>query len=178
LRDCQDVVKFNLAREAEKRAVDPSRLRYAPKTPALADHYARLSLADLFLDAHPYNAHTTACDALAAGVPVVTMRGRSFASRVSTSLLHAVGLGQLSVDDPVRYAQVAIDLARNPGELLPLKEHLRAVHTSAPLFDPVRYCRHLEAAYFEVSRRSRRREAPSALDVKPLAYGDPNGRSD
>jgi predicted O-linked N-acetylglucosamine transferase (SPINDLY family) len=168
LRDCQDAAKSNLAREAEARGVDPARLRYAPKAPALADYYARLSLADLFLDAHPYNAHTTACDALAAEVPVIAMEGRSFASRVSTSLLHAVGLPRLSVGGPEEYVQRAIDIAQDREELLRLKKHLRAVRTSAPLFDPKRYCRHLEAAYVEISHRSRRGEPPSMLEIDGL----------
>ena len=169
LRDCADTVKSTLLREAGRRAVDPSRLRYAPKLPALAGHYARLSLADLFLDSHPYNAHTTASDALAAGVPIITLRGRSFASRVATSLLHAVQLGQLSVDNPESYTQLAIDLARAPGEIARLKDHLRAVRSTAPLFDPRRYCRHLEAAYFEISRRRRQGEGASALRIERLA---------
>ncbi len=169
LRDCTQTVKSSLSREAGGRAVDPSRLRYAPKMPALADHHARVSLADLFLDSHPYNAHTSASDALVAGVPIITLRGRSFASRVATSLLHAVGLGQLSVDNPESYTRLAIDLARAPGEIAGLKDHLRAVRATTPLFDPRRYCRHLEAAYFECSRRHRLGEAPSVLRIERLA---------
>lgn len=169
LRDCSATAKSNLSREAHRRAVAPSRLRYAPKLPALADHYARLSLADLFLDSFPYNAHTTASDALAAGVPVITLRGRSFASRVATSLLHAVDLGQLSVETPDSYAQLAIDLARDPGAIARLKDHLSMVRATAPLFDPRRYCRHLEAAFLEISRRRRLGEAVSPLWVERLA---------
>jgi predicted O-linked N-acetylglucosamine transferase (SPINDLY family) len=165
LRDCADPAKANLANEARRRAVDPSRLRYAEKVPALADHYARLSLADLFLDSYPYNAHTTACDALAAGVPVITVRGRPFASRVGTSLLHAVGLGELSVDTFESYARLAITIARDPERLLRLKAQLCTARSSAPLFDPELFCRHLETAYFEISRRRRRGEAPSVLRV-------------
>jgi protein O-GlcNAc transferase len=169
LRDCADTVKSNLSREASRRAVDPSRLRYAPKIPALADHYARLSLADLFLDSYPYNAHTTASDALVAGVPIITLRGRSFASRVATSLLHAVELGQLSVDNPESYTRLAIDLGRAPGEIARLKKHLLAVRSTTPLFDPRRYCRHLEAAYFESLRRHRHGEGASVLRIERLA---------
>jgi predicted O-linked N-acetylglucosamine transferase (SPINDLY family) len=168
MRDCGETVKSNLSREAGRRAVDPLRLRYAPRMPALADHHARLSLADLFLDSYPYNAHTTACDALIAGVPIITLRGRSFASRVATSLLHTVHLGQLSVDNPESYTRLAIDLGRAPGEIARLKNQLFAVRATTPLFDPRRYCRHLEAAYFESLRRHRQGEGASVLRIERL----------
>jgi predicted O-linked N-acetylglucosamine transferase (SPINDLY family) len=96
------------------------------------------------------------------------MEGRSFASRVSTSLLHAVGLERLSAGGPEEYVQLAIDVAQDRNELLRLKSHLRAARASAPLFDPVRYCRHLEAAYVEISHRSRRGEPPSMLEIDGL----------
>jgi protein O-GlcNAc transferase len=169
LRDCGETVKSNLSREAGRRAVDPSRLRFAPRIAALADHYARLSLADLFLDSYPYNAHTSASDALVAGVPIITLRGRSFASRVATSLLHAVGLGELSVDNPESYTRLAIDLARAPAKIARLKDHLFAVRSTTPMFEPRRYCRHLEAAYFECSRRHRQGEGASMLRIGRLA---------
>jgi protein O-GlcNAc transferase len=165
LRDVSASARVNLSMEAERRGVDPKRLIYAPHVPSLADHYARLSLADLFLDTHPYNAHTTASDALRAGVPVITLPGNSFASRVATSLLNAVGLGHLSAETPQHYELLAAQLAQAPNELAALKAHLRDVHTTAPLFDPVRFCRHLETAYFEILARHERGEVPSALWV-------------
>jgi predicted O-linked N-acetylglucosamine transferase (SPINDLY family) len=168
-RDVSARARMNLAMEADRRGVDPKRLIYAPHVPTLADHYARLSLADLFLDTHPYNAHTTASDALRTGVPVITMRGNSFASRVATSLLNAVGLGQLSVETPQHYEELATQLALAPGELAALKAHLKGVQITAPLFDTVRFCRHLEAAYFEIWARHQRGEGPSALWVEPSA---------
>jgi predicted O-linked N-acetylglucosamine transferase (SPINDLY family) len=165
LRDASEAVKRNLAREAERRGVDASRLIYAPRVLTLADHRARLSLADMFLDTQPYNAHTTASDALGAGVPVITLRGNTFASRVATSLLHAVGLGHLSVQTPVEYERLAVELAGAPHALADLKAHLRRARSTAPLFDTVRFCRHLEAAYFEIRARHERGERPSTLWV-------------
>jgi protein O-GlcNAc transferase len=147
--------------------VDPSRLIFAPRTPTLGEHIARLGLADLFLDTYPYNAHTTASDSLGAGVPVLTRRGRSFASRVATSLLHACGLGDLSVETPAEYENKAVELARAPGELARLKSRWALSRNSAPLFDTARFCRHLEAAFVEIRDRQERGEKSSALWVEP-----------
>jgi protein O-GlcNAc transferase len=171
MREAPAVVKANLAKEAERRGTDPRRLIYAPIMPSLADHQARLSCADVFLDTHPYNAHTTASDALGAGVPVITLRGDSFASRVATSLLHAVGLEQLSVDTPEKYERLAVELAGASETLQDLRGHLRRVRTTAALFDTERFCRNLEVAYFEVAARHGRGERPSTLWVRP-ASGD------
>jgi predicted O-linked N-acetylglucosamine transferase (SPINDLY family) len=167
LREAPDIVKSNLAHAAEKRSLDPSRLLYAPRLPTLAEHYARLSLADLFLDTYPYNAHVTAIDALVAGVPVITLRGSSFASRVATSLLHGVQLPHLSVETADDYAQRAIELGREPAAIAELKAHLRRMQANAPLYDPKRFCRHLETAFVEISARHERGEAPSPLWVQP-----------
>ncbi|MGO9993418.1 MAG: tetratricopeptide repeat protein [Steroidobacteraceae bacterium] len=166
LREGTGVIKSNLAREAGARGVDPARLIYAPRVPRVEDYLARFALADVFLDTAPYNAHTTAGEALAAGVPVVTARGRTFASRVATSLLHAVDLGHLSVDTPAGYERLAIDLAHSPASLAALKAHLRSVSASAPLFDTVRFCRHLEDGFLAVAARASRGERPATLQVE------------
>jgi protein O-GlcNAc transferase len=158
-------VKRNLAREAERSGVDPQRLIYAPRVATLALHHARLSLADIFLDTHPYNAHTTASDALGAAVPIITLKGNTFASRVATSLLHAVGLEHLSVQTPEHYEDLAVRLATAPGELAALKAHLRCERVAGPLFDAARFCRQLEAAYIEASARHGRGERPSTIWV-------------
>ena len=167
LREGSATMHGNLAREAGARGVDPARLIYAPRVASVHEHRARFALADLFLDTTPYNAHTTAGEALAAAVPVITRRGRTFASRVATSLLHAVELGHLSVQDPASYERLAIDLAHSPPALAALKAHLRRVRTSAPLFDTQRLCRHLEEAFLEVAARQRRGEPPGTLLVAP-----------
>jgi len=169
LREASATAIRNLGKEAERRGIAVGRLLYAAKVSKLADHYARLSLADIFLDTHPYNAHTTASDALGAGVPVITLRGNTFCSRVATSLLHAVELGHLSVETPEQYERLAIDLARAPGKLADLKARLGHARSRAPLFDPVRFCRHLESAYLEIWMRHQRGEAPAALSVQRIA---------
>lgn len=166
LRDAPAVVKKNLAKEAERRGVDSARLIYAPKLPTLSDHFARLGLADLFLDTSPYNAHTTASDALAAGVPLLSLCGKTFAARVATSLLHACGLEQLSVATAEEYERLAIELAMNPQRLAELKRRLLWMRESGPLFDTPRHCRHLEAAYEAIWARYQRGESPSRLSVR------------
>ena len=171
LRDGPGVVKANFAREAHARGIEPTRLIHAPTLASRVDHLARLGLADLFLDTYPYNAHTTAVDALAAGVPVLTLRGRSFASRVATSLVDACGLGQLSVGDIRDYERLAVTLARDGVELSRLKAHLVTAGASSPLFDTARFCRALETAYREVWARHERNEPPAPLHVGPQHGG-------
>jgi predicted O-linked N-acetylglucosamine transferase (SPINDLY family) len=173
LREGSPAMQGNLAREAASRGVDPARLVHAPRVVGVQEHQARFALADLFLDTTPYNAHTTASEALAAAVPVITQPGRSFASRVATSLLHAVGLGHLSVADAPRYERLAIDLARSPADLAALKAHLRRVRSSAPLFDAQRFCRHLEDAFTEVIGRQRRSLPPLTLAVQARERSGP-----
>ena len=136
----------NLKREAEARGVDPSRL-FSPRRSGIAEHLARHRLADLFLDSWPYGAHTTASDALWAGLPVLTRVGETFASRVASSLLTAVGLPELIAPSREAYIATAIDLAANPDRLKALKEKLERNRATAPLFDTELYTRRLEAAF-------------------------------
>ena len=136
----------NLRLEAESRGLPAERLVFAPRVP-LANHLARHSLADLFLDTWPCNAHTTASDALWAGLPVLTLRGESFAARVGASLLRAVDLPELIMDTRDGYVSEAIELGRNPALVTALKERLNLGRMTAPLFDSVSYIRKLEAAY-------------------------------
>ena len=145
----------NLHREAMARGVAPERLIFAPKLP-MAEHLARHRLADLFLDTFPYNAHTTASDALWMGLPVLTLAGRGFASRVAGSLLHALGLPELITTDLAEYQRLALALAGEPARLAAIRCHLEAVRASAPLFDLDRTRREIEQAYeqvWEVHRR-------------------------
>jgi predicted O-linked N-acetylglucosamine transferase (SPINDLY family) len=154
----------NLRAAAQRLGVDADRLVFAPWV-SVPDHLARCALADVFLDTRPYNAHTTASDALWAGVPVVTWPGESFPSRVATSLLRAVGLEQLSVGSSEEYKHLAIRLAESPEELGGLKRALVLARHKASLFDTARYCRHLERAFEEIVARSRRGEAPTDLEL-------------
>ncbi|MDE2274700.1 MAG: tetratricopeptide repeat protein, partial [Burkholderiales bacterium] len=124
----------NLQREAAARGIAPQRLIGAPRVP-LAAHMARLQLADLFIDTWPYNAHTTASDALWAGVPVVTTLGPTFASRVGASLLNAVGLPELVAADRAGYEALVLALAGDAPRRRALRAQLAAARTQAPLFD-------------------------------------------
>ena len=136
----------NLRREARARGVDPERLVFAPQYPQ-ERHLGRMRAADLFLDTLPYNAHTTASDALWVGLPVLTCAGDTFASRVAGSLLTAVGMPELITNSLEEYEAMALGLARNPGQLTALREKLARNRTSAPLFDTPVFARHLETAY-------------------------------
>jgi protein O-GlcNAc transferase len=169
MREASPAANRNLRAAAAGHGIDPPRLIFAATEPDPAQHLARMSLADIFLDTHPYNAHTTAADALAAGLPVITLRGRTFASRVATSLLNTVGLGELSVETPDAYVDLAIELGGAPERLGALKSRLRSAHATAPLFDPVRFCRHLETAFLEIHARYLEGEAPAALWVDPCS---------
>ncbi len=136
----------NLRREAAARGVHPSRLVFAPRL-KLPEHLARHPLADLFLDTLPFNAHTTASDALWTGLPVLTCAGRSFAARVAGSLLNAVGLPELITHDLAAYEALALKLARDRDSLKAIRQKLEANKATAPLFDTDRTRRHIEAAY-------------------------------
>jgi predicted O-linked N-acetylglucosamine transferase (SPINDLY family) len=154
----------NLRREAERCGIAPERLVFAPKLP-LDRHLARLRAADLFLDTFPYNAHTTASDALWVGVPVVTCSGDTFASRVAGSLLTAVGMPELIAGSLEEYEALALRLARNPAELAELREALSRNRASTPLFDTPAFARHLEAAYRQMWDNYRAGNPPSAIEL-------------
>ena len=136
----------NLRAETARRGVDPRRLVFAKRLP-IAEHLARHRLADLFLDTLPYNAHTTASDALWAGLPVLTCLGTTFAGRVAASLLRATGLPELVTGTMGEYEALAIELATDRDRLARIRRRLAENRPSAPLFDARRYARHLEAAY-------------------------------
>ena len=142
----EDSGRDNLCRAAQTRGVDPARLVFAPKLPQ-ADHLARLPLIDLVLDTLPYNAHTTATDALRMGVPLVTCMGRSFSSRVGASLLRAAGLYELIAEDLESYEALALALARDPGRLHGLRTRLGPARFSTSLFDIPRFMAHWEALF-------------------------------
>jgi predicted O-linked N-acetylglucosamine transferase (SPINDLY family) len=148
LEDNPDAMR-NLRREAEAQGVAPSRLVFAPRVSG-ADHLARHCLADLFLDTEPYGAHTTASDALWAGLPVVTTLGPTFASRVAASLLHAVGVPELVSDTLDAYEALALRLANAPGALAAIKAKLAQNRENCPLFDTARFTRNLESAYLSM----------------------------
>lgn len=162
-----DAATANLRREAEARDVSPGRLVFAPRA-ALEDHLARHRLADLFLDTLPCNAHTTASDALWAGLPLVTCLGSTFAGRVAASLLNAAGLPQLIATSLTDYEALALRLARDKDALAAIKEMLARNRDTCPLFDLGRYRRHIEAAYVTMWQRSQAGEPPASFAVEPL----------
>ena len=159
----------NLRREALQRGIAPHRLVFAPGLPQ-AQHLARLPLADLVLDTLPYNAHTTASDALWAGVPMVTCAGDTFASRVAGSLLHAVGLPELVTSCLEDYAELAADLAADPARLLALRGRLGRHREAAPLFDVPAYTLALEALFDAMWQRH-----SAGLRPQALGAGDRSG---
>lgn len=159
-------VATNLRREAEARGVSSQRLVFAPRVPQ-SDHLARQRAADLFLDTWPYNAHTTASDALWVGLPVLTLAGASFAARVGASLLNAVGLSELVAERQEDYEALAISLGSEPQRLKALRQHLETTVLEAPLFDNASLARALEWAYERMHERSVRGEKPQVLIVPP-----------
>jgi predicted O-linked N-acetylglucosamine transferase (SPINDLY family) len=145
----------NLRREMVRRGLDARRLIFANARPN-PEYLALYRAADLFLDTWPYNAHTTASDALWAGCPLVTLRGDTFASRVAASLLTAVGLPQLVCDDVKHYVAKVIALARDAGERRALREHLENAGRASALFDTAATTRAIEAAYLAMAEQYRR----------------------
>jgi len=139
-------IRENLRKETEARGVAPDRLIFAGRTTPQA-HLARQQLADLFLDTLPYNAHTTASDALWAGLPLLTVPGHSFPARVAASILQAAGLPELITQDFASYEAMALKLARDASALKSIRDKLVATRTAMPLFDTARFTRELEAAY-------------------------------
>lgn len=154
----------NLRREAVTRGVAAERLVFAPRMP-LDQHLARHRQADLFLDTLPCNAHTTASDALWAGLPILTCAGSAFASRVAASLLHAVGLPELVVDTLQAYEERAIALAQDANQLRALREKLHMLLPQAPLFDTRRFARDIEAAFVAIHERALQGLPPDVIEI-------------
>lgn len=142
-----ELSQLNLRAEAEKRGVVSNRLIFAGRVPHVEDHLARYRQADIFLDSHPYNAHTTAADALMAGLPVVTFMGNAFPARVAGSLLHAAGLSELVSDSLEGYEALALRLATDSTVLAETKARLALIGRSSPLFNTAAFTRDLEAVY-------------------------------
>ena len=167
LLESNAVAVRNLRKEAANRGIAPERLVFAPRV-KLEDHLARHLLADLFLDTLPYNAHTTASDALWAGLPMLTCLGTTFAGRVGASLLNAVGLNELITRSLEEYEALALQLATNPKHLADFKSKLAGNRNTFPLFNTDRFRRHIEAAYTTMWERYQRGEAPGSFAVEPI----------
>jgi len=141
--------KTNLRQETQRAGVDAQRLIFAPRV-GVGEHVARNAAADLFLDTYPYGAHTTANDALLAGLPVITCAGETLVSRIAGSQLTAIGLPELITTGFAEYEALALKLATEPALLKAYRERLAANRRSAPLFDMARYARDFEDAMLRV----------------------------
>ena len=161
------VLRANLQREALARGIDAQRLLFAPRA-EYVEHLGRLALADVFLDTLPFNAGTTASDALWAGLPVLTRSGEAFAARMAGSLLHAIGMPELVTSSPEAYVALAIRLGKEPEFLAATKAKLGANRFTRPLFNTDRFRRHIEAAYTAMWERTQRGEAPDHLTIAPI----------
>jgi len=146
------LAKDNLQKEALARGIAPERLVFAGRLET-SEHLARHALADLFLDTFPYNAHTTASDALWAGLPVLTVIGQSFAARVAASLLNAMDLPELITQNQQEYEALAVELATHPEKLAQIKQKIQDHRLTKPLFDTPRYTQNIEAAYTQMYER-------------------------
>jgi predicted O-linked N-acetylglucosamine transferase (SPINDLY family) len=174
LRQVEDSVLFlladnvtaqrNLIKEAVKRGVAADRLVFGRRLP-VPEYLARYRTADLYLDTLPYNAGTTASDALWAGLPVLTRMGESFAARVAASLLHDIGLPELVTSTQEQYEATAIELASNPGRLAEIKDRLHRNRLEMPLFDTEGFTRHLENAYTQIYERYQADLSPEHIYV-------------
>ncbi len=157
--------KKNIRTEFENRNIDSSRIIFAGRVDSMGDYLARYALADLFLDTHPYGAHTTAVDSLKAGVPVLTLIGQSFASRVAASLLNAVGLPELVSNNQEDYERLAIDLAKTPNKLESIKLKLATNLKNAPLFNTLLFAKNLEKIYLMMHERYQSGLEPDHLSI-------------
>ena len=137
---------------------------FAERLP-LSEHLARHRQADLFLDTFPYNAHTTTSDALWAELPVLTLMGQSFASRVAAGLLNAIGLPELITNTQEEYEALAIELATNPHKLADIKLKLAKNRLTTPLFDTPLFTKNLETAYIKMYERYHKNLEPDHITI-------------
>jgi protein O-GlcNAc transferase len=158
----------NLRQEAENRSVASDRLIFCSRT-TYAKYLARYRLADLFLDTFPFNGGATASDALWAALPIVTYSGEAFASRMAGGLLCAVGLPELVTSSFDEYENLACQLANDPDRLAAIGDKLARNRHTYPLFDTVRFTRHLESAFTIIHDRLKRGLAPATISVEPGA---------
>ena len=156
--------RAKLRQEAAASGITAERIIFADRT-GLEKHLARHRLADLFLDTLPYNSHTTASDALWAGLPLLTCMGKAFPARVAASLLEAVGLTELVTGSLGEYEAMALALARDPARLQAVREKLGANRLVQPLFDTERFRRNVEAAFTTMHAIAQSREAPRAFAI-------------
>jgi predicted O-linked N-acetylglucosamine transferase (SPINDLY family) len=165
LLEDNEIAALNLKKAAAERGIDAGRLVFASRMP-LPEHLARHRLAALFLDTIPYNAHTTASDALWAGLPVLTQIGETFAGRVAASVLNAVGLPELITATPQAYEDLAVELAADSEKLAAISAKLANNRLTKPLFDTRLFTRHIEAAYSAMYQRYQAGLPPECISVE------------
>ena len=160
-----ELSKVNLTNEILKRGVVGERLIFADSIPK-PEYLARYRVADLFLDTHPYNAGTTASDALKMGLPMLTMIGQSYQARMGASILTSINLPELITNSPKEYEALAIDLATHPEKLKAIKDKLASNLSTAPLFDTKRFTKNIESAYTQMYERSQQGLEPDHIYVE------------
>ena len=166
-----EAAQAHLFDEARRAGVAAQRLVFAHKLPP-ADYLARMRSTDLFLDTFPFNAGTTASDALWAGLPVLTLSGEAFASRMAASLLSAMGLDDLIARSPQRYEEIAVDLATHPERFQVIRTRLQQNRLTAPLFNSRQFTQDLEAAYLKMHERNAAGQRPDHFAVSARLLGD------
>ena len=157
---------MNLKKEFAKSGINKNRLFFCGLIDK-SEYLARFRVADLFLDTFPYNAGTTASDALWAGLPVLTRMGKSFASRMAASLLNAVDLPELITTSQEEYEAMAIELATNREKLISIKEKLASNRLSTALFDSTQFTKHIETAYVQMYERYNSSLLPDHICINP-----------
>jgi predicted O-linked N-acetylglucosamine transferase (SPINDLY family) len=165
LREDKPTASANLRREAEARGIAGERLVFAPRMPSMEEHLGRHRAADLFLDTLPFNAHTTAGDALWAGLPVLTQVGETLPARVGASLLQAIGLPEMIVETEEEYEKIALELGTDPAKLEAIKDKLARNRSTMPLFNTALFTRRAEGAYQAIYRRYQEGLAPDDVQV-------------
>ena len=165
LMNSGDTAKEKLGQEAEKRQVQRDRLFFGEHMPK-DEHLARYKLTDLALDTRTVNGHTTTSDALWSGVPVITLKGKHFASRVSASILTAIGLPEIIAHTPEEYERIALHLANHPEKLDALRKKLAKNRLKKPLFDTSRFVKNLEKAYAEMWKKFLSGQEPAHIQIK------------
>ncbi len=168
-----DIVTANLRRAAENHGIDPDRLIFAGRLEAMDQHLARYRAADLFLDTAPFNAHTTASDALWAGLPVVTCPGGALVSRVAASLLGAIGLPEMIAANAAEYEDLAVELAHDSKRLAGIRRKLGENRLSAPLFQTATFTKYIEDAYAQMYQRYHAGAAPDHIFAGPSVRPEP-----
>ena len=159
-----ELSQSNLKKEIKQRGVDPKRLIFGERL-ARAEYLARYRVADLFLDTHPYNAGTTASDALKMGLPILTMKGESYQARMGSSIVNAVNLPELITNSQEDYESLAIELATNPDKLRVIKEKLAGNLTTAPLYDTKLFVKNIESAYTQMYERHHKGLEPDHIYI-------------